>query len=86
MDANVALLHGCTPEEAEFGFSIRETRSGIYAVAAELEHGLLAVKVQTADGEVEYRVCNDALAQLYKGARSIEELRARFSPAGRSSA
>ena len=67
-----------TAEEAEFGFAMRSSGAGQCVVAAELQDGLLAVKVRTPDGRIEYHVCNGDFAQLYRAATSLGELCERF--------
>ena len=75
-----------TVEEAEFGFAMRSPSADRYVVAAELRDGLLAVKVRTSDGRVEYHVCDGNLAQLYRAATTLADLRRRFrSPRSPSS-
>lgn len=67
-----------TAEEAEFGFAMRSSSTDQCAVAAELQDGLLAVKVRAPDGRTQYRICNRDFDQLYRAATSLGELRERF--------
>jgi hypothetical protein len=67
-------------DEAEvmFGFEVKEADTGERLAVVELGSGLRAVKVRSDDGRVEYAVCDAAMTQLYRSAKTLDELRARF--------
>jgi len=73
-----ALPLDLTEEEKLCGFALTEESSGMRAVVRELPAGLRAVKVQAADGGVEYAVCDQQLQPLYAPAKTLVELRKRF--------
>ncbi|HEY1957466.1 MAG TPA: hypothetical protein VGH28_17730 [Polyangiaceae bacterium] len=67
-----------TDEEAAFGFTLRESPTGVRAVVRALGHGLQAVKRLRDDGSIEYSICDERCQPLYSGAASLDELRRRF--------
>jgi hypothetical protein len=68
-----------TREEADFGFRLAEQPSGVRAVVREIRPGLRAVKVRADDGSTEYAICDDELRPVYLPARSLDDLRRRFT-------
>lgn len=70
-------------DDLAWGFDVVEHPSG--AVVLDLGGGLYAVKVLAADGAVEYVTCDENLHPLYEPAKSLLELKQRFSRAKRRS-
>ena len=66
-----------TQEESDLGFSVVETETGVRVAAKAVAAGLLAVKMTTDAGGLEYIVCDRKLSPLYI-VRSLHELMATF--------
>ncbi len=62
------------------GFDVVE-RSGV--AVFELGGGLFAFKIRGCDGSIEYVTCDENLSPLYAPARSLAELKQRFTHARR---
>ena len=67
-----------TDEEVAAGFDVIEHASGRAIVARPVTGGLVAVKIESDEGSVEYVICDRNLAPLYGPARSLDELERRF--------
>ena len=71
-----------TNDESNLGFEVEESPTGERALVLPLANGLRAVKMKASDGGTEYAVCNDRFEPLYIAAKTLEELRRRFSRRG----
>ena len=67
-----------TEEEAAIGFQLVESPIGVRALVLPVAAGLQAIKLRLADGSIEYTVCDENCHPLYRGARTIAELKIRF--------
>jgi hypothetical protein len=76
--ARQKFAHQTNAQEAEYGFSAVERQTGEVIVRYDLGNGIFAIKVDAEDGSLEYMICDANLTPLYRPAKSLDELRARF--------
>jgi len=71
------LATDLTAEERAFGFMCVKHDRGD-AITLSLPHELVAVKMRSPRGEVEYVLCTENLEPIIVGGKTLEELEARF--------